>query len=924
MRARLGTKQFVVVAAALAALSFVAVNAATPERPVAGASPTDAPIPVTPYGGFNPSLTRAPYVTDLTQTSAYVNWATSSATPGSVVYAPTVNGFCPPATTSWSPAAVAAPPTLPGPVNPSSAAGNMANATFTVNGTTEHHWAAPLAGLKPGTQYCYAVFSGDSPGAVDLLPSSQPDQLFTTLEPAGSGKSLSFAVLDDLGESYYATGSSFPGNLNTDQAALDHEVGTSGARFAVLAGDTAYNNGDQTNFGDLQQSGVEVSDMFGPSYWPQTGGIPTFKTDGDHGLNLEALQNFPTPQTATSSGGTYAYDQYPAGFGIAAPFDQPDTWYAIQSGSVRVYVLDGAWNEQLNQGNATGSACSGNNTPVTACQQYEMDYNEHWTPGSKEYQWLAADLAAHPGGVKLAVMHYPFRSDSSSEPSDVYLQNSSANPNQATSVEKLLSANGVGVVFSGHAHTYARVDPGKAGQVPNYVSGGGGGVLQPVSGGSCSNPGAKSVYALGWSPGATPPSGNGTSCGAGAPAGSSLSAADVYHFLLVTVSGNRVTVAPTNAAGHTFDVQTYTVGTSTGGGPTTPPNVTATAASPTSVAVQWSASTEAGGTVKSYQIYRNGGLVATVNAPTTTYTDTGLQPGTTYTYSVVAVDTAGRTSGPGTSTPVTTPGPSSLPSTGLGPPPAAVTRCMSHLPAGAVVGAAALGDGSGYFEVDSAGDVATFGLAACSGAMTGIPLNKPIVGMAVDPATRGYWLVASDGGIFAIGAPFLGSTGSLTLNKPIVGMAATADGRGYWLVAADGGVFAFGDARFAGSTGALRLNQPVVGMATDPDTGGYWLVAADGGIFSFGAPFHGSTGALRLNQPVVGMIPSTDGRGYRLVAADGGVFCFNEPFLGSTGTLRLNRPVVGGLSDDATGGYWLTASDGGVFSFGAPFYGSAA
>ena len=45
---------------------------------------TDAPLPVTPYSGFDPSLTRAPYVTDLTQTSAYVNWATNSSSPGLV------------------------------------------------------------------------------------------------------------------------------------------------------------------------------------------------------------------------------------------------------------------------------------------------------------------------------------------------------------------------------------------------------------------------------------------------------------------------------------------------------------------------------------------------------------------------------------------------------------------------------------------------------------------------------------------------------------------------------------------------------------------------------------------------------------------------------------------------------------------------
>jgi len=123
------------------------------------------------------------------------------------------------------------------------------------------------------------------------------------------------------------------------------------------------------------------------------------------------------------------------------------------------------------------------------------------------------------------------------------------------------------------------------------------------------------------------------------------------------------------------------------------------------------------------------------------------------------------------------------------------------------------------------------------------------------PPRPGYWLVASDGGVFSFGdAPFHGSTGALHLNQPIVGMAPTPDGGGYWLVASDGGVFSFGDAPFHGSTGALHLNRPIVGMAPTPDGGGYWLVASDGGVFSFGdAPFEGSTGGLVLEKPVVGM-----------------------------------------------------------------------
>ena len=63
-------------------------------------------------------------------------------------------------------------------------------------------------------------------------------------------------------------------------------------------------------------------------------------------------------------------------------------------------------------------------------------------------------------------------------------------------------------------------------------------------------------------------------------------------------------------------------------------------------------------------------------------------------------------------------------------------------------------------------------------------------------------------------------------------MAATPDGRGYWLVASDGGIFTFGDARSTARR-ALHLNQPIVGMAATADGGGYWLVS-DGGIFTFG------------------------------------------------------------------------------------------
>ena len=202
----------------------------------------------------------------------------------------------------------------------------------------------------------------------------------------------------------------------------------------------------------------------------------------------------------------------------------------------------------------------------------------------------------------------------------------------------------------------------------------------------------------------------------------------------------------------------------------------------------------------------------------------------------------------------------------------------------------------GYWLVASDGGVFSFGSACFAGSAGAMRLDRPIVGMAATPTGRGYWLVASDGGVFGFGdAAFYGSTGDLELAKPIVGMAATRTGKGYWLVASDGGIFAFGDARFVGSTGGVPLAQPIVGMAATAAGGGYWLVGSDGGIFSFGnAAFLGSTGATKLNQPIVGLSPSPTGGGYWLVASDGGIFAFGDaPFSGSTGATKLVQPIVG-------------------------------
>jgi subtilase family serine protease len=131
------------------------------------------------------------------------------------------------------------------------------------------------------------------------------------------------------------------------------------------------------------------------------------------------------------------------------------------------------------------------------------------------------------------------------------------------------------------------------------------------------------------------------------------------------------------------------------------------------------------------------------------------------------------------------------------------------------------GSASASFRVLSSTTlVATAPPGPPGGGAVDVTVRSPDGVSPVVPADRysyllpGYWMVATDGGIFAYGdAGFYGSHGGSALNKPVVGMAATPDGKGYWMVATDGGIFAYGDAGFYGSHGGSALNKPVVGMA---------------------------------------------------------------------------------------------------------------
>lgn len=533
-----------------------------------------------PAEAVAPSLTRYPYLSDSVQTSMTVNWGTDRSSTKGTV--------------RW------------GPLGSCSANTTTATRTsITVNGVAQYQWKALLS-VSPDTRYCYRVFLGST----DLL-AEDPAPVFTSQVAKGSTVPYTFAVLGD-------TAAVDANGNNPDQARVMAEIAASGARFAIQTGDFGHPNNDQRNFGDLQQSGPNTSAVFGPAFWKTAGATtPMFTVPGNHGVTNNALLvNFPQDRAVSTSAGTYAMVTYCCTNGTFSQ-SQQSGWYAFDAGNARFYMLTSAWADG-NLGSLPGT--------LRSPKLYQNDYDNHWTPSSAEYKWLEADLQAHADtAVKFAFSHFPFYSDQASERSDTNLQG-------AASLEGLLGRYGVDVAFNGHAHVYQRNKPSSQGLV-TYVTGGGGADVQSL--GNCQSIDA---YAIGWSDS----NGVGDRCGA-APLPTSR--AQVFHYLKVTVDGTNVTVSPIDSLGRTFDQQTYdfSSGPAVDGTAPTAPATTASARSSSAIDLTWSGASDNVG-VTQYQIYRGGTKIAQVDGSVTGYTDTGLQAGTAYSYTVRALDAAGNSS----------------------------------------------------------------------------------------------------------------------------------------------------------------------------------------------------------------------------------------------------------------------------------------
>jgi chitodextrinase len=154
----------------------------------------------------------------------------------------------------------------------------------------------------------------------------------------------------------------------------------------------------------------------------------------------------------------------------------------------------------------------------------------------------------------------------------------------------------------------------------------------------------------------------------------------------------RATDTAGNLSAYSAIAQATTAGVPDTSPPTVPTGLSAQAVSSTQITLSWTASTD-NVAVTGYRIYRDGALVDTaVGSPAQ---DTGLTPGTTYSYSVSAIDAAGNESARTAAVTATTPPPdTTLPAVSLTAPPPGSTV------SGTVTISANASDASGIHDVE--------------------------------------------------------------------------------------------------------------------------------------------------------------------------------------------------------------------------------
>ena len=234
-------------------------------------------------------------------------------------------------------------------------------------------------------------------------------------------------------------------------------------------------------------------------------------------------------------------------------------------------------------------------------------------------QWLAADLAAHANICTLAYWHIP-----------LFSSGGRASPNTQSIWQTLYNAN-ADVILTGHDHIYERFAPQTPAGAPDNIRG----IRQFIVGSGGANHTSLAAIA----------------------ANSEVRNDNTYGILKLTLHPTSYDWQFIPEVGQTFTDSGSTPChglTSDVTAPTTPGDLVATAVAPNQVNLGWTASTDNVGVV-GYQVFRNNVQIAT--AYINSFSDTTVQPQTTYTYKVIAFDAGGNFSAASNNASATTPPP---------------------------------------------------------------------------------------------------------------------------------------------------------------------------------------------------------------------------------------------------------------------------
>jgi hypothetical protein len=329
--------------------------------------------------------------------------------------------------------------------------------------------------------------------------------------------------------------------------------------------------------------------------------------DGVDGSPREALV---TGQIASWSPNLLAYlgDVYQHG----SPFEF-DNWYSRPEGygQFRAITNPVVGNHEYQTPGAAGYFEYWGGVPhyysydVAGWHVVALDTNSRFgrlRPGDAQYDWLAADLGANRSRCTMVYMHHPRYSVAAHE-----------GRAQLGRLWSLLAARRVTLAVAGHSHAYERWTPLNGAGTPDAR-----GVTQLIAGA-----GGREVKPAAFTDGRL------------------VTALPVSGALRLDLGENDAQFAYLDTGGAVLDAGT--IGCKSTGDPlppSVPRGLVAVPTSATTAHLAWSPSTDQYTAVGGYTVRRNGAVVATLPAAGTTYDDTGLARGKTYSWTVSAFDTS--------------------------------------------------------------------------------------------------------------------------------------------------------------------------------------------------------------------------------------------------------------------------------------------